>query len=86
MTCACALVGEGKFFFFFILWWSGLCEVVILFAGDWVCVFVLFVVWVSHPVWCSAGSWVLPGLVYGWRPLWEFSLINTPWVRSFLVV
>ena len=85
MTYACALVGEGKFCFFF-LWWSGLYEVVILFAGDWACVFVLFVVWMSRPVLHSAGSWVLPVLVYRWRPLWEFLLINTPWVRNFLVV
>ena len=57
----------------------------ILFAGDRVCVFV-FVVWMSRTVLRSASSWVLPGLVYRWRPLWEFSLINTPWVRNFLVV
>ena len=32
VTCACALVGEGTFFF--CLWWSGLYEVVVLLADD----------------------------------------------------
>ena len=79
MTCACALVGGGTFFFFFCLWWSGLYKVVILFADDWVCVFVLFVVRMRCPALDAAGSCVMPGLVYKWRPLWEFSLVNTSW-------
>ena len=38
------LVFEWKdmsFCFYFFLWWVGLCEVVILSADDWICVFVL---------------------------------------------
>ena len=57
-------------------------EVAILFTDDWVCVFILFVVWVRHPTLGAAGSWVMPG-VYRWEPLWEFSLINTPWGQEF---
>ena len=49
---------------------------VILFADDLVCVFVLFVVWMRRPAMHAAGSCMMPGIVY--RPLWEFSLINTP--------
>ena len=52
---------------------------VILFADDWVCVFVLFVVGMRCPALGAAGSWVMPGLVYKWRPLWEFSLVNMSW-------
>ena len=54
----------------------------IFFADDWVCVFIFFVFWVRHPTLGAAGSWVMPG-VYRWRPLWEFSLINTPWGQEF---
>ena len=50
----------------------------ILFTDDWVCVFIFFVVWVRHPTLGATGSWVMPG-VDKQRPLWEFSLINTPW-------
>ena len=50
---------------------------VILFADDLVCVFVLFVVWMRPPAMHAAG------IVY--RPLWEFSL-TLPRVRSFLAV
>ena len=45
----------------------------ILSADDWVCVFVLLVVWVRHPTMGAAGSWVMLSLVYRWRPLWKFS-------------
>ena len=38
----------------------------------------LFVAWMRHPARGAAGSWVMPGLVYKWSPLWEFSLIDTP--------
>ena len=51
----------------------------ILSADDWVCVFVLLVVWVRHPTMGAAGSWVMLSLVYRWRPLWKFSRINTLW-------
>ena len=51
----------------------------ILSADDWVHVFVLLVVWVRHPALGAASNWVMLSLVYRWRLLWEFSLINTPW-------
>jgi len=31
----------------------------------------------------AAGGWVMLGLGYRLRPLWEFSLINTPWGQEF---
>ena len=51
---------------------------VILSADCLVCIFVLLVVWIRPPAQDAAGSLVIPGLVYRWLPLWEFSLINTP--------
>ena len=56
-----------------------MCEVVVLSADDWVGVFMLFVVWVRHPAESPGGSWIMLVLAYRWMPLWEFSLINTPW-------
>ena len=50
----------------------------ILFADDWVCIFVLFVVWISHPAQFAAGGWVMLGLVFKWFPLWGFLLFDTP--------
>ena len=47
-------------------------ELVILFADDCVCVFVLFVVCVRHPSLGAAGHWLIFGLVYRQRSLWEF--------------
>ena len=52
-----------------------------LYANDWVCVLVLLVVWVRHPVLGAADSWVVPGLGYRWKPSRDFSLIF-PWVRN----
>ena len=52
--------------------------VVILSADDWVCIFVLFVLQMKHPVQGATGGWVMPGLVFKWFPLCEFSLIDTP--------
>ena len=37
---------------------------VILSADDWVCIFVLSVVWMRHSAQGSTGSWVLLGLVF----------------------
>ena len=54
-------------------------ETVILFADDWNCVFVLFVIWMRHPAFGTAGIWMMLGLIYSSRPLREFLLINTPW-------
>ena len=54
-------------------------EVVILFADDWVCVFVLFVVSVRCSALGAASSWLMTVLIYRWKSLWEFSLINTLW-------
>ena len=47
-------------------------------ADDWVCIFVLFVVWMRRPAQGATGICVMPGLVYKWLPLWEISLLNTP--------
>ena len=60
------------------LWWPGLSEVVILSVDDWVCTFVLFVVWMRSPAQGATGGWVMPGLVFKWFPLCEFSLFNIP--------
>ena len=43
----------------------------------------LLIVWVRHAGLGAAGSWVVLCLVFGWRCLWEFSLINTPWGQEF---
>ena len=51
---------------------------VILSADDWVCIFVLFVVWMRCPAQGATGVWVMPGLVFKWFPLGEFSLSDTP--------
>ena len=47
-------------------------------ADDCVCIFALFVVWMRHPAQGAAGDWVMPGLVFKWFPLCEFSLVDTP--------
>jgi len=46
----------------------------ILLVDNWVCFFVFLVVWVRHPALGAAGSCMMQC-----RPLWEFSLTNTPW-------
>ena len=43
--------------------------VVLLSVDDWVCVFVLFVVWMRCPAQGATDSWVMPDLVYRWLPL-----------------
>ena len=55
-----------------------LSEMIILSVDDWVCIFVLFVVWISHPAQFAAGGWVMLGLVFKWFPLWGFLLFDTP--------
>ena len=55
-----------------------LCEVVILSAEDWVRIFVSFVVYMRHPTQGDTDGWVMPGLVFKWLPLCEFSLFDTP--------
>ena len=69
MTCACILVGGGKFSFFF--WYSGLCDVVYfgvcvgLFSADYsFCVFILLVVWIKCAGLDGFNSWVIPVIVY----------------------
>ena len=64
--------------FFFFLRWARLSEVVIMSADDWVCIFVLFVVWMRCPVQSATGIWGMLGLVLKWFHLWEFSLVDTP--------
>ena len=51
---------------------------VLLSADDWVCIFVLFVVQMRHPAQGATGGSVMPGLVFQWFPLCEFSLLDTP--------
>ena len=51
---------------------------VILSAVDWVCIFVLFVVWMRYISQGATGGWMMPDLVFKWFPLCEFSLFNTP--------
>ena len=58
---------------------------VILSANDWVCIFVLFTVWMRWPAQGTTGSWVIQGLIFKWFPLWEFYLILSMF-RSSLVV
>ena len=47
-------------------------------ADDWVCIFVLFVVWMRHPAQGATAGLVMLGLVFKWFPLCEFSLFDTP--------
>ena len=57
---------------------DGQSELLLLSADDWVCIFVLFVVWMRHPAQGATGGWVMLGLVFKWFPLCEFSLFDTP--------
>ena len=41
---------------------------VILSVDDWVCIFVLFVVWIRCPAQGASSGWVMPGLVFKWFP------------------
>ena len=51
---------------------------VILSADDWVCSFVLFVVWMRYPGQGNIGGWLMLGLALKWFLLWEFSLFDAP--------
>ena len=51
---------------------------VILSADDWVCIFILFVVWMRCPAQGATGGCEMLGLVFRWFPLWEFSLLDAP--------
>ena len=51
---------------------------VILSVNDWICVFVLFVVWIRRPAQSATDGWMRLGLVFKWFPLCEFSLFDTP--------
>ena len=51
---------------------------VILSADNWVCIFVLFVVWMRRPEEGATDSWVMLGLVDKWLPLPDFSLFDIP--------
>ena len=53
-------------------------EVVILSAGDWVCISVLFVVQMRGPAQGAIGGWVMPSLVFKRFTLCESSLFDTP--------
>ena len=45
---------------------------VILSADDWVCIFVLFAVYMRHPAQGATGGWVMLVLLFKWFPLCEF--------------
>ena len=66
-----------SFFCLFFLWWARLNELLILSADDWVCVFVVCCLYEAA---CkrATGGWMMPGLVFKWFPLCEFSLFDTP--------
>ena len=55
---------------------------VILSADDWVCIFVLFVVYMRCPAQGAICGWAMPGLVFQWFPFCEFSLFDTPYGLS----
>ena len=46
-------------FCLFFLGWARLSEVVILSDDDWICIFVLFVVWMKHLAQVATGGWVM---------------------------
>ena len=50
----------------------------ILSADDWVCTFVLFVVWMRLPAQGATDGWVMLDLAFKWFSLCEFSLFDTP--------
>ena len=52
-------------------------------ADDWVCVFVMLLIWVRHPALCVASSLVASDLGQRWKPSWEFSVISTLWDQEF---
>ena len=51
---------------------------VLLSVDDWVCILVLFVVQMRCPAQAATGGWVMPGLVFKWFPLYEFSPFDPP--------
>ena len=71
MVCVSFVQGEicAKFVCLFFLWWSRLSKAIILSADDWVCIFVLFVVYMRHPAQGALGGWVMLGLIFKWFPL-----------------
>ena len=87
MTCARILVGEDELFFVFVFpLCTGLSEVVILSADNWVCIFVLFIVWMRRPEEVATDSWVMLGLVES-GCLCEIShYLMLHRVRSYLVI
>ena len=50
---------------------------VILSADDWVCIFVLFVVYMRCLAQGATGGWVMLGLILKWFPSCEFLLFDT---------
>ena len=58
---------------------------VILSADGWVCIFVLFVVYMRHPAQGVTGGWGMPGLAFKWFLSCEFSLLILPRVIPLAV-
>lgn len=46
---------------------------------DLLYILILLVVWVKFFALFAAGSWMVLGLGYKWRPSWEFLLIDILW-------
>ena len=78
MVCVSFLKSEVFAGFFFVSPLMGMLgEVGILSADDWVHVFVLLAVQMRHPARGAIGAWVMPGLVFRWFLLCDFSLFDT---------
>ena len=70
----------------FLSWWAEPCDVACFGASMWgmsidelLYILILLVVWVKFSALCAAGSWMVLGLGYKWKPSWEFSLIDILW-------
>ena len=60
---------------------------VVLSADDWVCIFVLFVVYMRCPAHGATGGWVILGLVFKWFCLCVCSYyLMLPRVSSLVVL
>ena len=57
----------------------------ILSVDDWVCIFVLFVVWMQHPAQGATGGWAMISLVFKWFLFGSFHCLILPRVSSLVV-
>ena len=56
---------------------------VILSVDDWVCIFVLSIVWMRHLAQGATRGWVMPGLVFKWFCFVSSHYLILPRVSSF---